>query len=77
MGPNILTKPMEEVYSGVSQPTTAAAIIEASAQRRIASQPFCDLSRPFCYLRHGENRFTLVSVVSAKNIASDCSMFHP
>ncbi|CAM9960988.1 unnamed protein product [Ascophyllum nodosum] len=28
LGPNVLTKPTEEVYTGVSQPTTVAAIIE-------------------------------------------------
>lgn len=29
LGPNILTKPSEELYNGVAAPATVAAIIEA------------------------------------------------
>ncbi|CAM9476436.1 unnamed protein product [Scytosiphon promiscuus] len=32
LGPNILTRPSEEVYNGVAQPATVAAIIEARAE---------------------------------------------
>ncbi|CAN0213280.1 unnamed protein product, partial [Ectocarpus sp. 13 AM-2016] len=33
LGPNILTRPSEEVYNGVAQPATVAAIIEASNEK--------------------------------------------